>query len=283
VAGELLLGGVGVGQGYFGRPDLTAERFVPDPFSAEPGRRLYRTGDLTRYRTFEGADGVLELLGRMDHQVKIRGFRIELGEIAGALRLQPAVGEVVVLAREDQPGEKRIIAYLVPAPGAEIQIEEIRELARSHLPAYMVPSAYVVLESLPLTPNRKLDRKALPAPEAEERVRIPPRTAVEKVLAGVWKNILGLAEVGALDSFFDLGGHSLSATRVAAQVQDLFGLEVPLRTLFEAPTLAELAARLEELGASAGVAVAAIAEVVLEVQDLQDEEVKEQLARETAP
>jgi len=278
VAGELLLGGVGVGQGYFGRPDLTAERFIPDPFSAEPGRRLYRTGDLARYRT----DGLLELLGRMDHQVKIRGFRIELGEIAGALRRHPAVGELVVLAREDRPGVKRIVAYLVPAPGASIDVEEVREFARSRLPNYMAPAAFVVLEALPLTPNRKLDRKALPAPEerAEERERVPPRTPLEQVLGEIWKSVLGLPEVGALESFFHLGGHSLAATRVVTQIQEVFPLEVPLRTLFESPTLAELAARLDDLGEATGVDVAGIAEAVLEVQDLDEDEVKALLAEE---
>ncbi len=284
MAGELLLGGIGVGRGYFGRPDLTAERFVPDPFSAEPGRRLYRTGDLARYRS----DGVLELLGRMDQQVKIHGFRIEPGEIAAILRQHPAVAELVVVARDDRPGDrgKRIVAYLVPAPGREIDVQEIRDLARRRLPGYMVPSAFVVLQSLPLTPNRKLDRKALPAP-AEERPEegrlLPPRTAVEKFLAEIWKTVLGRAGVGALDSFFDLGGDSLAATRVVTQIQDVFPLEVPLRTLFEAPTLAELAACLEDMGAAAGVDVTGIAEAVLEVQDLRDDEVRKLLARKAAP
>jgi hypothetical protein len=288
VAGELLLGGVGVGQGYFGRPDLTAERFVPDPFSPfsdAPGRRLYRTGDLTRWKP----DGVLELLGRMDHQVKIRGFRIELGEIASALRQHPMVGEAVVLAREDRPGAKRLVGYLVPsvvpAAGVTVDPDEIRGFVRGRLPAYMVPSALVVMESLPLTPNRKLDRKALPAPEevAEERERVPPRTPLEKVLARIWMDILGVAEVGALDNFFDLGGHSLAATRVVTQLQDVFPLEVPLRTLFEAPVLAELAARLEDLGAAAGTDVRGIAEVILEIQELPEDEVESLLAGEPAP
>jgi amino acid adenylation domain-containing protein len=285
VAGELLLGGIGVGQGYFGRPDLTAERFIPDIFSDEPGRRVYRTGDLARY----GPEGVLELLGRMDHQVKIRGFRIELGEIAATLRQHPAVGELAVLAREDRPGDRshgrRIVAYLVPAAGAEIEVGEVREFARGRLPSYMVPFAFVVLPALPLTPNRKLDRKALPAPEerVEARERIPPRTAVERVLAEIWKSVLGVPEVGALDNFFDLGGHSLAATRVVTQIQDVFPLEIPLRTLFEAPALAELAARLEDLGRTAAVAVTGIAEVILEVQDLEDDEIGEMLAKENAP
>jgi amino acid adenylation domain-containing protein len=281
VAGELLLGGIGVGRGYFGRPDFTAERFVPDPFSEVPGRRLYRTGDLTRWRT----DGVLELLGRMDHQVKIRGFRIELGEIASALRQHPAVGEAVVLAREDRPGAKRLVAYLVPAAGVTVDPDAVRDFIRGRLPAYMVPSALVVMESLPLTPNRKLDRKALPVPEevGEVRERVAPRTPLEKVLARIWMDILGISDVGVLDSFFDLGGHSLAATRVVTQIQDVFPLEVPLRTLFEAPTLAELAARLEDLGAAAGTDVVGIAEVILEIQELPEGEVESLLAGEPAP
>jgi acyl carrier protein len=280
VAGELLLGGVGVGQGYFGRPDFTAERCVPDPFSTEPGRRLYRTGDLARYRP----DGVLELLGRLDHQVKIRGFRIELGEIAGVLRRHGAVGEVVVLARESRTGDKRIVAYLVPALGAAIDPDDVRELARRRLPAYMVPSSFVVLDALPLTPNRKLDRKALPAPEEliEQQERVPLRTPLERVLGEIWKSILGLPEVGALESFFDLGGHSLAATRVMTQIQEVFALEVPPRVLFESPTLAELAMRVHEQGEAEGVDVATIAEAVIEIQDLDDEAVRELLAEEAA-
>ncbi|HEX3531788.1 MAG TPA: amino acid adenylation domain-containing protein [Thermoanaerobaculia bacterium] len=297
VAGELLLGGIGVGRGYFGRPDFTAERFVPDPFATPPGQRLYRTGDLTRWRSFGGSDGVLELLGRMDHQVKIRGFRIELGEIASALRRHPAVGEAVVLAREDRPGAKRLVAYLVPAHPTDpsdlsdrspIDLDAVRDFVCGRLPAYMVPSALVVMEALPLTPNRKLDRKALPAPEevGEERERIPPRTPIEKVLAQIWMSILGVAEVGATDNFFDLGGHSLNATRVVTQLQDVFPLEVPLRTLFEAPVLADLASRLEALGAAAGADVTGIAEAILEVLDvgeLSEEDAESLLAGEPAP
>jgi len=293
VAGELLLGGIGVGRGYFGRPDFTAERFVPDPFATLPGQRLYRTGDLARWRS----DGVLELLGRMDHQVKIRGFRIELGEIASALRQHPAVGEAVVLAREDRPGAKQLVAYLVPAHPTDLSdlsdrppldLDAVRDFVRTRLPAYMVPSALVVMAALPLTPNRKLDRKALPAPEevGEERERVPPRTPIEKVLARIWMSILGVAEVGATDNFFDRGGHSLNATRVVTQLQDVFPLEVPLRTLFEAPVLADLASRLEALGAAAGADVNGIAEVILEVleaEELSEEDAASLLAGEPAP
>ncbi len=276
VAGELCLGGVGVGAGYFGRPELTAAKFVPDPFGS--GDRLYRTGDLARWRS----DGVLELLGRMDFQVKVRGFRIEPGEIVSALRQHPAVDDVVVLAREDQPGAKRLVAYLVPAPGVAVDVDEVRELARRLLPGYMVPSAFVVMETLPLTPNRKLDRKALPVPEeaATERELVPPRTALEQVLAGIWRDVLRVPDVGAFDHFFDLGGHSLAATRVVTQIQEVFLLEVPLRLLFESPVLAELAARLEDLAAREGVDAAGIAEVLADIQELPEEEVHALLAEE---
>ena len=286
VAGELCLGGAGVGAGYAGRPDLTAEKFVPDPFNG-PGARLYRTGDLVRWRP----DGVLELLGRMDFQVKIRGFRIELGEVAAALRQHPLVDDAVVLAREDRAGgaaaDRRLVAYLVPAPGAgALDVEAVREVARRRLPAYMVPAALVVLESLPLTPNGKLDRRALPAPEeaAPERERVPPRTPLEKVLAAIWSDVLRVSApaVSALDDFFALGGHSLAATRAVTRLQEVFPLEVPLRTLFEAPVLANLAVRLERMAAAAGVDVAAIAEVLAEIQELDDGEVHALLAEESA-
>jgi amino acid adenylation domain-containing protein len=289
VAGELWLGGVGVGCGYFERPELTAEKFVPDPFSAAPGTRLYRTGDLARYSS-GGPDGVLELLGRMDHQVKVRGFRIELGEIASALRSHPDVGEAVVMAREDRPGAKRIAAYLVPAAGASketMDLGAIREHVRGRLPGYMVPSAFVVMETLPLTPNRKLDRRALPVPEeiAEETEAVPPRTPLEKVLAQIWAGVLRLPEVGALDNFFDRGGHSLAATRVVTQIQEVFPLEVPLRTLFEAPTVAELAVRLEVIARGVGIdpeEINGIAEALLEIQGLSEGEAEALLAEETA-
>jgi amino acid adenylation domain-containing protein len=277
VAGELYLGGVGVGHGYAGRPELTAERFLPDPFAGElgaPGGRIYRTGDLARY----GADGAIELLGRMDHQVKIRGYRIELGEILAAVRAEPGVADAVVAARDDAPGVKRLVAYVVAEEGAE-PLAGMKERLAARLPAYMVPAAFVALPALPLTPNGKLDRKALPAPEAgEAREHIPPRTALERVLAAIWRDVLGRPEIGIADDFFAVGGHSLSATRVVTQVEESFPLVVPLRTLFEAPTLEGFAARLEALGSEAEVDVAGIAEVLLEVGELSEDEVLAQLA-----
>jgi amino acid adenylation domain-containing protein len=279
VAGELVLGGVGVGCGYFGRPELTAEKFVPDAFSGMAGSRIYRTGDLARYRT----DGVLELLGRMDNQVKIRGFRIEPAEIAAAIRQHPGVREAVVMARQDEPGVKRLVAYLVPedAAGTALSVAEVRESLKDHLPGYMVPSAFVVLEQLPLTPNGKLDRKALPVPEGTRDVQsdfVAPRTPLEKVLADAWKNVFHLRQVGVFDNFFDLGGHSLGATRVITQLEEVFPLEIPLRTVFEAPTVAGFAASLEALAANAGVDIHGIAEVLVEIQEIPDEEVRGLLA-----
>ncbi|MBV9774839.1 MAG: amino acid adenylation domain-containing protein, partial [Gemmatimonadetes bacterium] len=241
VPGELYLGGDGVARGYLGRPGLTAEKFVPDPFGREPGARLYRTGDRVRWL----ASGALEFLGRVDGQVKIRGFRIEPGEIEAVLRRHPRVADCAVLAREDAPGERRLVAYVVGLSDAG----ELREHLRASLPEYMVPSAFVSLDTLPLTPNGKLDRRALPAPEygsAAERY-VAPRSPTEEVLAGIWAEVLGLERVGAHDRFFELGGHSLLATRVVSRIREMLGAELPLRALFEAPTVAELAACVEEV------------------------------------
>ncbi|MFL5381523.1 MAG: amino acid adenylation domain-containing protein, partial [Longimicrobiaceae bacterium] len=241
VAGELYVGGAGVARGYLGRPELTAERFVPDAFGAEPGARLYRTGDLGRWL----ADGTIEFLGRVDTQVKVRGYRIEPGEIEARLLEREGVSEAVVVAREDEAGTRRLVAYVV----GDVEAGVLREHLRRELPDYMVPAAFVPLERLPLTPSGKLDRRALPAPElasAEERY-VAPRTPVEEVLAEIWAEMLRLERVGVEESFFELGGHSLLATRVVSRVRELFGVELPLRALFEGPTVAELAVRVEEL------------------------------------
>ncbi|HEX7241378.1 MAG TPA: amino acid adenylation domain-containing protein, partial [Longimicrobiaceae bacterium] len=239
--GEAYVGGGGIVRGYLERPELTAERFVPDPFAAEPGARMYRTGDRMRWR----AEGVLEFIGRVDEQVKIRGFRIEPGEVESAVAAHPGVREARVIVREDAPGEKRLVAYVVGEAGAE----EVRAYLRRSLPEYMVPSAFVVLDALPLTPNGKLDARALPAPEyggGEERY-VAPRTPVEEVLAGIWAEVLHLERVGVEEGFFELGGHSLRATQVVSRTRQAFGVEVPLRALFEAPTVAGLAERIEAL------------------------------------
>ncbi|HEV3049034.1 MAG TPA: condensation domain-containing protein, partial [Longimicrobium sp.] len=240
VAGELYIGGVQVARGYQGGAAMTAERFVPDPFSADPGARLYRTGDRARWR----ADGAIEYLGRLDFQVKVRGFRIELGEIEAVLRQHESVADCVVMARAEA-GEQRLVAYVV----GDAEAEALRAHVRRSLPEYMVPSAFVFLDALPLTSNGKLDRKALPAPEsaAEANRYVAPRTPMEEVLAGIWAEVLRLERVGVEESFFDLGGHSLLATRVVSRVRELFGVELPLRALFEGPTVAELAVRVEEM------------------------------------
>jgi|GEM_PF-192527 len=245
VPGELYVGGTGVSRGYLGRPDLTAERFVPDPFSGVPGARMYRSGDRVRRR----ADGELEYLGRTDGQVKVRGFRIELGEVEAALAAHSDVGEAAARVREDEPGERRLVAYVVPSGDGTPGVAELREWLARRLPEYMVPAAFVVLEELPLTRNGKVDRKALPAPDAVdgEDGFVPPRTHTEEVLAGIWAGVVKAGRVGARDDFFALGGHSLSATVVVSRVRRVFRVELPLRAVFEAPTLAGLAERVDAL------------------------------------
>lgn len=247
VPGELYIGGAGLARGYLNRPELTAERFVPNPFSNKPGARLYKTGDLARYLT----DGNIEFLRRIDHQVKIRGFRIELGEIEAVLGQHPTVQETVVVAREDTPGDKRIVAYVVTDQEPSPSVSELRRFLQEKLPDYMLPSAFVMLEALPLTPNGKIDRRALPAPDTSRRELeegfVPPRTPTEKTLADIWAEILGLEKVGVYDDFFKLGGHSLLATRVISRLREAFRVDLPLRSLFEAPTLTSLAERIETI------------------------------------
>ncbi|WP_422751932.1 non-ribosomal peptide synthetase/MFS transporter [Micromonospora sp. WMMD708] len=250
VAGELHIGGVGLARGYHLRPALTAERFVPDPFSGEPGARLYRTGDLARWvpdpaGPTTGADpaGVIEFLGRIDHQVKLRGLRIELGEIESALREQPGVAEAAVIVREDSPGDKRLTAYLVgPAEHAAL-----KAALKETLPEYMVPAAFVTLDALPLTPNGKLDRKALPAPVVTREASVAlvePRDDTERLLAGIWSEVLGVPTLGIDDDFFDLGGHSMLATQVVAKIRRAGhgGRAVGVMDLFQQRTIRELAA-----------------------------------------
>ncbi len=247
VPGELHIGGAGVANGYLHRPDLTREKFIPDPFSREPGARLYRTGDLVRYRP----DGHLEFLGRTDTQVKIRGFRIEPGEVEAALEQHPAVAAAAVVARDDGPGGPRLVAYVVPAAAEAATVAELRSFLGQTLPEYMVPAAFVTLEALPLTPNGKIDRRALPEPKAartETRLRfLAPRTPTEEMLAGLWAQVLGLERVGVEDNFFELGGHSLLASQLASRVRQAFEIDLPLRSLFEAATVASQAAVIEEL------------------------------------
>lgn len=240
VAGEVYIEGRGLGRGYWRRPELTATSFIPNPLGDAPGSRLYRTGDLARYFP----DGSLEFLGRIDNQVKLRGLRIELGEIEAALSAHVAVRAAVVLAREDEPGEKRLVAYLLPASAeGALSIGDLRAYLRERLPEYMVPSAYLVVDEFPLTPNGKVDRRALPAPEGaqSEADYVAPRNPIEEVLADIWRGVLGVELIGINDNFFELGGHSLMATRVLSKIRAILRLELPLRVLFECGTVAELA------------------------------------------
>ncbi|MCZ7475101.1 non-ribosomal peptide synthetase/MFS transporter [Micromonospora sp. WMMC273] len=243
VAGELHIGGVGLARGYHRRPALTAEKFVPDPFSGEPGARLYRTGDLARWVAGPDGAGVIEFLGRIDHQVKLRGLRIELGEIESALRDQPGVTEATVIVREDSPGDKRLTAYLV----GEAEHAALKAALKDTLPEYMVPAAFVTLDALPLTPNGKLDRKALPAPVVTREASVAlvePRDDTERALAAIWSEVLGVDTLGIDDDFFDLGGHSMLATQVVAKIRkaELGGRAVGVMDLFQQRTIRDLAA-----------------------------------------
>ena len=239
--GELYIGGAGLARGYHQRPDLTFQKFVPDPFSSEPGARLYRTGDLARY----GADGNVEFLGRTDQQVKVRGFRIELGEIENVLEQHPGVKQAIVTAQSAALDEKILVAYVVPEPAITVTTGELRRHVQKQLPDYMTPAAYVQLGSLPLTPNGKVDRGALPSPrpeafEANENY-VAPRNAVERKLVTLWEQVLDIHPIGVQTSFFDLGGQSLLAARLFMKISRAFGKDLPLAALFAAPTIEQLA------------------------------------------
>jgi hypothetical protein len=250
VAGELYIGGDGVAHGYLNRPELTGEKFVPDPFGGRPGARMYRTGDLARYR----ADGSIDFLGRIDFQVKVRGFRIELGEIEAVLDEHPRIRQAVVVAREDTPGDLRLVAYLAPAASGSGEAAlptaaELRNYLKEKLPDYMVPAVYVPLAAFPLTPNGKVDRKALPAPQAAAidagAQYVGPRTEAERAVAAIWQAVLGVEKVGVLDNFFDLGGHSLLVIQVHNQICRSFVTDLTVAQMFQYPTVEALAAYLQ--------------------------------------
>jgi len=252
-AGDLYLAGAGLARGYLGRPEMTAEVFVPDPFAVEGGGRLYRTGDVAKYRD----RGELEYVGRVDQQVKVRGYRIELGEIEAALFQHPSVRDVVVVAREDSDGSSALVAYTVPEQGHALLTSELRSFLRHRLPDYMVPSLYETLEALPLTSNGKVNRRALPEPQHKrgelEVGYVAPQTPVEEMLSDIWSTVLRVEHVGVHDNFFDLGGHSLLATQVVSRMRTAFSVEIELASLFETPTVAGLARRVEQaIGAGDG-------------------------------
>ncbi|HEV2861081.1 MAG TPA: amino acid adenylation domain-containing protein [Pyrinomonadaceae bacterium] len=280
VVGELCVGGDGLARGYHGRPGLTAERFVPNPYGREAGARLYKTGDLARLLP----DGTIEFLGRLDHQVKVRGYRIELGEIEAVLAAHEAVGGAVVVAREDARGERRLAAYVVAADGRERGevVGELRAYLRGRLPEYMVPSAFVLLESLPLTPNGKVDRRALPAPDSAGAQAgaefVAPRNPLEEALADIWRGVLGVERVGVHDNFFELGGHSLMATRVLSNVRRIFRIDLPLRVLFDSATVAELAPAVAAFEAEPG-QVEKIARVLQKLKSIPAGEARQELQK----
>ena len=240
ISGELYIGGEGLARGYVNLPGATAERFIPNPFSERPGERLYRTGDLVRYLS----NGCIDFLGRMDHQVKVRGFRIELSEIEHVLLSHPSVGACAVTAREDSPGDTRLIAYTVTIAGTSSTSGELRLYVSQKLPAYMVPSAFITLDELPLTPNGKLDRKALPAPDGElhnsTREYLAPSTPLEQTIVAIWEQVLRVERIGLHDNFFEIGGHSLLATQVISRMREALQVELSLRMIFEHPTVASL-------------------------------------------
>ncbi len=246
VRGQIYVGGAGLARGYHGRPDLTAERFIPDPFSREPGARMYRTGDVARYL----ASGDIQYLGRSDHQVKIRGFRVELGEIEILLRKQTGIKDALVIARGDGPDELRLVAYVVAEGDERPAAVELMARLREKVPDFMIPSAFVFLDALPLTPNGKVDRLRLPAPDKagheREELYVAPRTQTERALADIWTRVLEVERVGIHDNFFDLGGHSLLFTQMTLRARDLFHVELSLRQLFQSPTIATIALAVEE-------------------------------------
>jgi amino acid adenylation domain-containing protein len=242
VVGELCIAGVGLARGYLNAPAQTAAKFIPDPFADRPGGRLYRTGDMARYL----ADGTLDFVGRVDDQVKIRGFRVELGEIEAVLCLHPDVQHAAAVVRDDESG-RHVVAYLVPTPGAAVRIDSVRDLIKERLPHYMVPSHLMVLSSLPLTPSGKLDRRALPPLAVEQAPdSVFGGNPITQAIREIWRELLHVQEIGENDDFFDLGGHSLVATRVVARIRDAFQVELPVRRIFEERTVAALSARVSE-------------------------------------
>ncbi|MEO8428364.1 MAG: AMP-binding protein, partial [Verrucomicrobiota bacterium] len=280
VVGELFIGGAGGASGYLNQPEQTAERFVRNPFSTDRDARLYRTGDLARYL----ADGSIEFLGRLDHQVKIRGFRVELAEIEEVLSRNKMVQQAAVIAHQEKTGDKKLVAYFVPTAGSMVAAEELRGYLTEQLPDYMVPSVFIKLEKMPLTPNGKMDRRALPNPDEaivpKEKPFVAPRNSAEETLAGIWAEVLKADRVGIHDNFFELGGHSLLATQVIARIRAAFEIQIGLRTIFESPTVAKLAeiiveAKKEQTGGDE------LDSMLVDLEGMSDEEAERLLADET--
>ena len=242
VPGELYIGGDGLARGYLNRPELTAERFIPNPFSDDPSDRIYKTGDLARYLS----NGTIEHLGRLDFQVKIRGYRIELGEIESVLNQHPAMRQAVVVAREDVPGDKRLVAYVVLKKGLNATVDDLKQHVTKQVPAYMVPSVFMILEAMPLTPNGKVDRGAFPVPElsrhSSEDNFAAPTLPLHSQLVQIWEELLDARPIGTRDNFFDLGGHSLLAARLVIRIEQDWGKKIPLNTLLADATIERLAA-----------------------------------------
>ena len=271
--GEVHVGGGGVARGYLARPELTAERFVPDPYAERPGARMYRTGDLARRL----GDGALDFLGRTDQQLKVRGFRVEPGEVEGALLAHPAVKEAAVAAWEDRGGA-RLVGYVVPREGSAVDADGLRSFLRERLPEPLVPSAFVALDAIPRTPNGKTDRGALPAPDAADSARehVEPRTETEARVAEVWAAVLGAERVGALDDFFALGGHSLLAMQAVSRLRHTLEVDLPVHAVFDHPTVERLAAEIDRRQDEA------LAALLAEIEGLSDDEAGGLLAAEMA-
>ena len=280
IPGELWLGGAGVGRGYLNKPELTVSSFIPDTYANSPNARLYNTGDRARYMP----DGNIEFLGRADGQVKLRGFRIELGEIESVLRQHPSVKNAVAIVREDTPGDKRLVAYAVAERDAVPQ-HALTNMLKAKLPEYMVPADIVFLETLPLTSSGKVDRKSLPAP-VHDRSRlmnqyIAPRTPYEKEIARIWGEVMSLENPGLHDNFFELGGHSLLATRVISRINCAFGIQLPLRNIFESPTIVGLAQTLL-INKSRVLQEVALTTLLDQLENLSEAEAEQLLAEKTA-
>jgi hypothetical protein len=271
--------GPGLGLGYLGQPDLTAEKFIPSPYSRIPGARLYKTGDLARFRP----DGEMEFVSRVDDQVKIRGIRIELGEIRSILSRHPDVRQSTVVAVGDSSEGKRLVAYVAPKAEEARSSADLRNFLKRQLPDYMIPAAFVMMEALPLTPSGKVNRQALPAADhtTVEKTFVAPRTPVEKILAVIWAEVLGLERVGVHDDFFELGGHSLAVTQIISRVVEHLNLELSVRSLFETPTVADMAivvtqAQAKKTGAKN------LAPLLADLESLSDEDAQELVARANA-